>query len=225
MRRTAEMSRRSRRLDLMRRISALRIGCAGWSIASAHAADFPREGSHLERYAQVFDAVEIDSSFYRPHQRKTYARWAVSTPRDFRFAVKMPKIISHQNACVAAPRNWIRSWSRSAGSATSWASCCCNCPRALLSNQKSFRRSLTCYAATARPRSPASRAMPRGSTPKRTSCCAISVWLVPAPIRRAHRERRLPRAVIVSSTCGCMARRACTGMLIPARRCSVSLRD
>ena len=74
---------------------AMRIGCAGWSIASRHAAHFQEEGSHLERYAQVFDAVEIDSSFYRPHQRKTYARWADSTPRDFRFAVKMPKGISH----------------------------------------------------------------------------------------------------------------------------------
>ncbi len=78
------------------RVPALRIGCAGWSIASRNSAHFPGEGSHLERYARVFDAVEIDSSFYRPHQRKTYARWASSTPRDFRFAVKMPKIISHQ---------------------------------------------------------------------------------------------------------------------------------
>ena len=74
---------------------AMRIGCAGWSIAARHAAHFQQEGSHLERYAQVFDAVEIDSSFYRPHQRKTYARWAESTPHDFRFAVKMPKSISH----------------------------------------------------------------------------------------------------------------------------------
>ena len=80
----------------MRGTPALRIGCAGWSIASRHAAHFPEEGTHLERYAQVFDAVEINSSFYRPHQRKTYARWADSTPRDFRFAVKMPKLISHQ---------------------------------------------------------------------------------------------------------------------------------
>ncbi len=80
----------------LRPIPTLRIGCAGWSIVPAYAADFPREGSHLERYAQVFDAVEINSSFYRPHLRKTYARWADSTPRDFRFAVKMPKLISHQ---------------------------------------------------------------------------------------------------------------------------------
>ncbi|MGH8213420.1 MAG: DUF72 domain-containing protein [Rhodanobacteraceae bacterium] len=80
----------------MGRAPALRIGCAGWSIASRHALNFPETGTHLERYAQVFNAVEIDSSFYRPHRRKTYARWADSTPHDFRFAVKVPKLVSHQ---------------------------------------------------------------------------------------------------------------------------------
>jgi uncharacterized protein YecE (DUF72 family) len=73
----------------------LRIGCAGWSILSRHAAHFPREGSHLQRYAARLDAVEINSSFYRPHQAKTYAAWAASVPDDFRFAVKMPRGFSH----------------------------------------------------------------------------------------------------------------------------------
>lgn len=73
----------------------VRIGCAGWSIPAAHRAQFPAEGSALERYAQVFDCVEINSSFYRPHQPATWRRWAASVPADFRFAVKMPKAISH----------------------------------------------------------------------------------------------------------------------------------
>lgn len=50
----------------------------------------------LARYATVFDAVEINSSFYRPHQRKTYERWALSVPADFRFSAKLPKSISHE---------------------------------------------------------------------------------------------------------------------------------
>jgi len=75
--------------------SRFRIGCAGWSIPSSHAAEFPAEGSHLERYAQRFPAVEINSSFYRPHRPQTYARWAASTPDAFRFAVKVPKEITH----------------------------------------------------------------------------------------------------------------------------------
>lgn len=47
------------------------------------------------RYAQRLNAAEINSSFYKPHQRKTYARWADSTPADFRFAVKLPKAMTH----------------------------------------------------------------------------------------------------------------------------------
>jgi len=72
-----------------------RIGCAGWSIPRAQAGAFPAEGSTLERYAQVFDSVEINSSFYRPHRPATWRRWAGSVPADFRFAAKMPKAISH----------------------------------------------------------------------------------------------------------------------------------
>jgi len=74
----------------------LRIGCAGWALRAAHAALAPGPGSHLERYARVFDAVEVNSSFHRPHRTATYARWAASVPARFRFAVKMPKAISHE---------------------------------------------------------------------------------------------------------------------------------
>src|SRR5919112_2152540 len=76
--------------------SPTRIGTAGWSIPKAHAAAFPAEGSHLERYASVFNAVEINSSFYRPHRTATYERWAASVPESFRFAVKVPKSITHE---------------------------------------------------------------------------------------------------------------------------------
>jgi uncharacterized protein YecE (DUF72 family) len=72
------------------------IGCAGWSLHKDVAPDFPEDGSHLERYAAVFPAVEINSSFYRPHQPQTYARWAASVPPDFRFSVKLPKAITHE---------------------------------------------------------------------------------------------------------------------------------
>ena len=74
----------------------LRIGTAGWSVPSRYAGGIPQGGSHLERYARRFNAVEINSSFYRPHQRKTYERWARSTPDDFRFSVKLPKAITHE---------------------------------------------------------------------------------------------------------------------------------
>jgi hypothetical protein len=57
----------------------------------------PAGGSQLERYARALNAVEINSSFYRPHQRKTYDRWAESTPEAFRFSVKMPRTITHND--------------------------------------------------------------------------------------------------------------------------------
>jgi uncharacterized protein YecE (DUF72 family) len=77
----------------------IRIGTAGWSFPRD--LDFPAEGSGLERYAARFDCVEINSSFYRPHQRKTYERWAASTPADFRFAVKVPQAITHERRLTA----------------------------------------------------------------------------------------------------------------------------
>jgi uncharacterized protein YecE (DUF72 family) len=73
-----------------------RIGTAGWSIPCAVAAALPGEGSHLQRYAGVFRAAEINSSFHRPHRPSTYERWAESVPADFRFSVKVPKTITHQ---------------------------------------------------------------------------------------------------------------------------------
>lgn len=76
------------------------IGTAGWSIAGTAANAFPADGSALERYARVFRGVEINSSFHRSHRPSTWARWAESVPDGCRFAVKMPKTISHQAKLV-----------------------------------------------------------------------------------------------------------------------------
>jgi len=82
-------------------ISRVRVGTAGWSIPAQYAAEFSQVGTHLQRYAQRLDAVEINSSFYRPHLPKTYQRWAETVPEGFRFAVKMPKEITHVRRLVA----------------------------------------------------------------------------------------------------------------------------
>ena len=79
---------------------ALFIGTAGWSIPAPHAARFTADGTHLRRYAQVFDAVEINSSFHRPHRRATFEKWAASVPDHFRFSVKLPKAITHKAKLV-----------------------------------------------------------------------------------------------------------------------------
>jgi len=76
------------------------IGTAGWSLARKDAAAFPTDGTALERYSQVFNGVEVNSSFHRPHQASTWAKWAASVPEHFRFAVKIPKTITHQAKLV-----------------------------------------------------------------------------------------------------------------------------
>jgi uncharacterized protein YecE (DUF72 family) len=73
----------------------IRVGTAGWSIPRASASRFEGPGTHLERYARLFRCAEINSSFYRPHAAATYAKWRDRTPPDFRFAVKMPRTITH----------------------------------------------------------------------------------------------------------------------------------
>lgn len=72
------------------------IATAAWSIPKTVADRFPETGSGLERYAAVFNGVEINSTFYRHHQKKTFARWANAVPTQFRFAVKIPREITHE---------------------------------------------------------------------------------------------------------------------------------
>lgn len=74
---------------------AIRIGTAGWGIAAPYRSEFPAEGFGLERYSARFSSVEVNSSFYRSHRPSTWTRWADLVPEDFRFAVKVPRIVTH----------------------------------------------------------------------------------------------------------------------------------
>ena len=78
-----------------------RVGCAGWSVPRQHARLFDAGDSMLARYATCFDLVEVNSSFYRAHRRKTWERWAESVPARFRFTAKLPQEISHERALRA----------------------------------------------------------------------------------------------------------------------------
>lgn len=77
---------------------SVHVGCAGWNLPRDFQDEFPGAdtGTHLQRYAARLPAVEIDSSFYRPHRPETYARWAAGVPQGFRFAVKLPRTITQQ---------------------------------------------------------------------------------------------------------------------------------
>lgn len=72
------------------------IGTAAWNIPSNMKSFFPSEGTHLERYARTFNAVEINSSFYKDHKHKVYQKWAASVPAKFRFSVKLSQYFTHE---------------------------------------------------------------------------------------------------------------------------------
>ncbi len=73
------------------------IATSGWSIPRTVAHLFPETGSGLSRYVAVFNGVEINSTFYRHHRMTTFERWANSVPDEFRFAVKLPREITHEH--------------------------------------------------------------------------------------------------------------------------------
>lgn len=81
-------------------MSEVRIGTAGWAIPRAAAGAFPAEGSGLQRYAARLSCAEINTSFYRPHKPAIWQRWRDATPEGFRFAVKVPKAITHEARLV-----------------------------------------------------------------------------------------------------------------------------
>ena len=90
------MASRKKRLER----GELLLGTAGWTLPRECVAAFPSEGSHLERYSRLLPAVEINSTFHRPHRSSTYARWAETTPPGFRFCLKVPKTITHKAKLV-----------------------------------------------------------------------------------------------------------------------------
>lgn len=81
-------------------VPTTRIGTAGWAIPRTVADGFPQHGSGLERYGGVFNAAEINTTFYRPHKPETFQRWAGSVPDGFRFAVKAPRTVTHERRLV-----------------------------------------------------------------------------------------------------------------------------
>jgi uncharacterized protein YecE (DUF72 family) len=96
-------------------VTSIYIGTAGWSIPRASAHRCAGGGTHLERYARAFRGAEINSSFHRPHAVATYARWRESTPAGFRFAVKVPRTITHNLKLRRARRPFVEFLEQTSG--------------------------------------------------------------------------------------------------------------
>ncbi len=76
------------------------LGCSGWAyddwVGPFYPAGTP-PGEFLERYARVFRTVEVDSSFYRAPNAYLTRRWAERTPEGFRFSLKVPRDVTHED--------------------------------------------------------------------------------------------------------------------------------
>ena len=76
----------------------VRIGCSGWNYDDWRGRLYPEglgKGRWLGRYAEVFDTVEVNSTFYRLASRDAVARWASDTPPGFLFAAKASRYLTH----------------------------------------------------------------------------------------------------------------------------------
>jgi uncharacterized protein YecE (DUF72 family) len=75
-----------------------RIGCSGWNYDDWRGSFYPAgepKRRWLELYAQRFDTVEVNTTFYRLPKRDAVAAWVTQTPKSFTFAVKASRYLTH----------------------------------------------------------------------------------------------------------------------------------
>ena len=76
----------------------IRIGCSGWQYQHWRGDFYPAElpqSRWLEYYAERFDTVEINNTFYRLPEAQTFAAWGRRAPRGFIYAVKASRYLTH----------------------------------------------------------------------------------------------------------------------------------
>lgn len=79
-------------------LQPIHVGCSGWVYrhwkGGFYPADLPQK-RWFERYAGIFDTVEINASFYRVPLASTFHGWRDKAPAGFRYAVKVNRFITH----------------------------------------------------------------------------------------------------------------------------------
>jgi uncharacterized protein YecE (DUF72 family) len=79
-------------------VKPARIGCSGWNYADWRGRLYPPgipQRRWLEIYAEHFDTVEVNATFYRLPRRESVAAWAQQTPEGFTFSVKASRYLTH----------------------------------------------------------------------------------------------------------------------------------
>lgn len=87
----------------MSRDDLLRVGTSAFTAAGWEGSFYPagvKPADYLSHYAQHFDTVEVDSSFYRIPSRAMVANWYARTPAKFLLAAKVPRTITHEQVLV-----------------------------------------------------------------------------------------------------------------------------
>jgi uncharacterized protein YecE (DUF72 family) len=91
--------------------SEIVIGCQGWNYddwttkAGGESVFFPRgtkPNEMLALYAEIFDTIEVDSTFYAIPPSSTVEGWYQKTPDRFTFSLKMPQEITHEHSLRAS---------------------------------------------------------------------------------------------------------------------------
>jgi uncharacterized protein YecE (DUF72 family) len=76
----------------------VRVGCSGWNYDVWRGRLYPEglpKSRWLSRYAECFDTVEVNSTFYRLASRDAVERWIEQTPDGFVFALKASRYMTH----------------------------------------------------------------------------------------------------------------------------------
>jgi len=75
------------------------VGTSGWTYDHWKGCFYPSNlaKSHwFDFYAERFNAVEINATFYRAFQDQTYLNWKACAPQGFGYVLKAPKTITHR---------------------------------------------------------------------------------------------------------------------------------
>jgi uncharacterized protein YecE (DUF72 family) len=79
-------------------VKPVRIGCSGWNYPHWRERVYPRglpASRWLTYYAELFDTVEVNNTFYRLPKRESVATWVEESPSAFLFAVKASRFLTH----------------------------------------------------------------------------------------------------------------------------------
>lgn len=89
--------------------ASIHLGTSSFTATGWERSFYPRRlksADYLAHYANHFDSVEVDSTFYACPTAKTVSGWFAKTPHNFIFCVKVPQTITHNKVLVDCDAEW-----------------------------------------------------------------------------------------------------------------------